>query len=388
MIEDPTLFDNHCSEDEADNNTKSAAGGSTGRWTREEHHLFLKGLEMHGKGWKKIASLIKTRTVVQIRTHAQKYFLKLQKARQNGGSGDIMMDGKTGYRRKRRRISSKPVALAPPLKPYIVPRENGVSELLGIGTTNVGGSLNGSEMGNMTIDNESATLINQIGNATTLEEATAKQIAKYEEAEHGIFNFLSPPLNTISDNNSSNSNSSGSIDGDSGICSGISNVNSSTDNSLNLNSNGNRNNPTNESTLKVPEWYKQGKGVQSLLKEAEGLNWLNDQGLAVPPKAHTVTVSGRTSSSNTMPSRNNIPTIASEMILTDNPNLVVGDVYMEFGASMMQNSTNNGDDSSWINNGDSGLSGRENHSMNGFDGFDEFFNTDMSNHTNHTKVLG
>jgi len=55
---------------------------STGRWTREEHHLFLRGLELHGKGWKKIASLIKTRTVVQIRTHAQKYFLKLQKARQ------------------------------------------------------------------------------------------------------------------------------------------------------------------------------------------------------------------------------------------------------------------------------------------------------------------
>lgn len=57
---------------------------STGRWTREEHQLFVKGLELYGKGWKKIASLIKTRTVVQIRTHAQKYFLKLSKARQNG----------------------------------------------------------------------------------------------------------------------------------------------------------------------------------------------------------------------------------------------------------------------------------------------------------------
>ena len=38
---------------------------------------------MYGKGWKKIAGLIKTRTVVQIRTHAQKYFLKLSKARQH-----------------------------------------------------------------------------------------------------------------------------------------------------------------------------------------------------------------------------------------------------------------------------------------------------------------
>lgn len=57
---------------------------NTGRWTAEEHRLFLQGLEAHGKGWKKIATLIKSRTVVQIRTHAQKYFQKLAKARQNG----------------------------------------------------------------------------------------------------------------------------------------------------------------------------------------------------------------------------------------------------------------------------------------------------------------
>jgi SHAQKYF class myb-like DNA-binding protein len=57
---------------------------------------FIKGLELYGKGWKKIASLIKTRTVVQIRTHAQKYFLKLSKARQNGDScgGNLSIDGK------------------------------------------------------------------------------------------------------------------------------------------------------------------------------------------------------------------------------------------------------------------------------------------------------
>ena len=49
---------------------------------------------MYGKGWKKIASLIKTRTVVQIRTHAQKYFLKLTKARQSGDA-NVSNDGKT-----------------------------------------------------------------------------------------------------------------------------------------------------------------------------------------------------------------------------------------------------------------------------------------------------
>jgi len=73
-----------------------AAGENTGRWTAEEHRLFLQGLEQHGKGWKKIASLIKSRTVVQIRTHAQKYFQKLSKARQNGEEGEISMEGRGG----------------------------------------------------------------------------------------------------------------------------------------------------------------------------------------------------------------------------------------------------------------------------------------------------
>mmetsp|Transcript_17565 Transcript_17565/g.30967 ORF Transcript_17565/g.30967 Transcript_17565/m.30967 type:complete len:674 (-) Transcript_17565:400-2421(-) len=64
----------------------SAAALANGRWTAEEHRLFLQGLEQHGRGWKKIATLIKSRTVVQIRTHAQKYFQKLAKARENGES--------------------------------------------------------------------------------------------------------------------------------------------------------------------------------------------------------------------------------------------------------------------------------------------------------------
>jgi SHAQKYF class myb-like DNA-binding protein len=72
----------------------ASAGENTGRWTAEEHRLFLQGLEQHGKGWKKIASLIKSRTVVQIRTHAQKYFQKLAKARQNGEEGEVTMEGR------------------------------------------------------------------------------------------------------------------------------------------------------------------------------------------------------------------------------------------------------------------------------------------------------
>ena len=51
----------------------------TGRWTRDEHEAFLSGLKLYGKEWKKVAARVKTRTVVQTRTHAQKYFQKMTK---------------------------------------------------------------------------------------------------------------------------------------------------------------------------------------------------------------------------------------------------------------------------------------------------------------------
>jgi len=86
----------------------SSQNENTGRWTAEEHRLFLQGLEQFGKGWKKIAGLIQSRTVVQIRTHAQKYFQKLAKARQNGEEGDVTMEGRNAFAhsKKRRQSSS------------------------------------------------------------------------------------------------------------------------------------------------------------------------------------------------------------------------------------------------------------------------------------------
>jgi SHAQKYF class myb-like DNA-binding protein len=58
----------------------------TGRWTKEEHEAFLQGLQLYGKEWKKVAAKVRTRTVVQTRTHAQKYFQKLQKSIQDNVS--------------------------------------------------------------------------------------------------------------------------------------------------------------------------------------------------------------------------------------------------------------------------------------------------------------
>lgn len=65
-----------------------AGSEQTGRWTRKEHELFLDALKKYGKEWKKVASAVKTRTVVQTRTHAQKYFQKVHKSGFGSGYSD------------------------------------------------------------------------------------------------------------------------------------------------------------------------------------------------------------------------------------------------------------------------------------------------------------
>lgn len=50
-----------------------------GRWTPAEHSQFLLGYQLHGKLWRNIVPMVPTRTAVQIRTHAQKYFLALHR---------------------------------------------------------------------------------------------------------------------------------------------------------------------------------------------------------------------------------------------------------------------------------------------------------------------
>jgi hypothetical protein len=44
--------------------------------------MFLHGLRIYGREWKKMAEKIKTRSSSQIRSHAQKYFAKLAKTKQ------------------------------------------------------------------------------------------------------------------------------------------------------------------------------------------------------------------------------------------------------------------------------------------------------------------
>ncbi|KAK9672589.1 hypothetical protein RND81_12G110400 [Saponaria officinalis] len=52
-------------------------------WTEPEHDKFLEALQLFDRDWKKIEAFIGSKTVIQIRSHAQKYFLKVQKSGSN-----------------------------------------------------------------------------------------------------------------------------------------------------------------------------------------------------------------------------------------------------------------------------------------------------------------
>ena len=47
-----------------------------GKWNKNEHLQFLKGISLYENKWKEVQKLVITRSVGQVRSHAQKYFLK------------------------------------------------------------------------------------------------------------------------------------------------------------------------------------------------------------------------------------------------------------------------------------------------------------------------
>ncbi|GAX76320.1 hypothetical protein CEUSTIGMA_g3766.t1 [Chlamydomonas eustigma] len=54
------------------------------KWTEDEHALFLEALRIHGRAWRKIEEFIGTKTAVQIRSHAQKFFDKVERQKDAG----------------------------------------------------------------------------------------------------------------------------------------------------------------------------------------------------------------------------------------------------------------------------------------------------------------
>eukprot|EP00287_Rhodomonas_sp_CCMP768_P003134 CAMPEP_0196718590 /NCGR_PEP_ID=MMETSP1091-20130531/1761_1 /TAXON_ID=302021 /ORGANISM="Rhodomonas sp., Strain CCMP768" /LENGTH=328 /DNA_ID=CAMNT_0042059293 /DNA_START=118 /DNA_END=1101 /DNA_ORIENTATION=- len=77
---------NHIKEEKQEaNNMKQS---QSRYWSEEEHQRFLVAIQTYGhKDVKAIASVVRTRNATQVRTHAQKYFMKLARSRTQEGGG-------------------------------------------------------------------------------------------------------------------------------------------------------------------------------------------------------------------------------------------------------------------------------------------------------------
>ncbi|KAJ0106177.1 hypothetical protein Patl1_19506 [Pistacia atlantica] len=59
------------------------------KWTEEEHQRFLEALKLYGRGWRQIEEHVGTKTAVQIRSHAQKFFSKVVRESNGGAESSI-----------------------------------------------------------------------------------------------------------------------------------------------------------------------------------------------------------------------------------------------------------------------------------------------------------
>ncbi|KAF5900459.1 histone H2A deubiquitinase MYSM1-like, partial [Clarias magur] len=80
MADEVDVVDIEGDECDADDGSPVKNSGGSTRWAQEEKDLFEKGLAQFGRRWTKIAKLIGTRTVLQVKSYARQYFKNKAKA--------------------------------------------------------------------------------------------------------------------------------------------------------------------------------------------------------------------------------------------------------------------------------------------------------------------
>ena len=63
------------------NKSRKRVANKKGRWSTEEENLFEQGFLQHNRDWKKVQAVVRSRTLLQVRSHAQKYFMRLERLR-------------------------------------------------------------------------------------------------------------------------------------------------------------------------------------------------------------------------------------------------------------------------------------------------------------------
>lgn len=216
-------------------------GGSsekTGRWTEEEHARFLHGLERFGKKWTKVADIVGTRTTVQVRSHAQKYFQKLEKDRAAPSSSGVERSNGSGASSSAGCHKSAATTSRPQNgEPAPTQRDDkGRADVSSESVRHRRGSAAASVAVPVALRRFLSPKIVASGRAGAAELAA------------GLFKFLSPLAIPESDFDQADAATKSSRE-DSG------------------------------STRKgVPDWYRRGGTLQELLDEASDIDWRDDDG--------------------------------------------------------------------------------------------------------------
>ncbi|KAF2312227.1 hypothetical protein GH714_028622 [Hevea brasiliensis] len=83
-------------------------------WTEPEHDKFLEALQLFDRDWKKIKAFVGSKSVIQIRSHAQKYFLKVQKNGTNEHLPPPRPKRKAAYPYPQKATKNAPMLSQPP----------------------------------------------------------------------------------------------------------------------------------------------------------------------------------------------------------------------------------------------------------------------------------
>ncbi|KAI3462225.1 hypothetical protein Pfo_018888 [Paulownia fortunei] len=94
------------------------------RWTEEEHKKFLEALKLYGRAWRRIEEHVGTKTAVQIRSHAQKFFSKVVRESNTGDGSSVKPIEIPPPRPKRKPMHPYPRKLVSPGKTGISIPEN------------------------------------------------------------------------------------------------------------------------------------------------------------------------------------------------------------------------------------------------------------------------
>lgn len=99
------------------------------RWTEDEHRKFLEALKLYGRAWRKIEEHVGTKTAVQIRSHAQKFFHKVGRDPNGGNTNSEEPIEIPPPRPKRKPMHPYPRKLVHSPKKEMSPAEDSTSSL-------------------------------------------------------------------------------------------------------------------------------------------------------------------------------------------------------------------------------------------------------------------